>query len=304
MSQSPNSRFVAKVMLRQSISSVRLVIALFTIGSAAIKLVYNNFLPGLKDLDTLRWTIIGLGCVFFVTTFIPNKRGLIVTYFSFFLYLLTLLYVIAFVAINQFNPNAVTILILVVGASTIVFNNLLYYGFQAAIIAMASLFVFLSYDLNNDNLIALVNLMIALGTFGIVVAVRLRLVSSVQTSYSNLEKLNVLSVVANKAGEIVFVSPSAEHVLGYRPDELLRDGWWQLGNLQEAWIDRNYIFNYPNIMPKEIETMETTFTTKAGQPISLSWANSILPNGNYLGLALDITKYKRQNSTVDHLISK
>lgn len=286
------SPFVNKVLLRQSIGSVRLVIALFTVTAIVTKLLYNSFLPDLNDLDELRWTIIVLGGIFFATTYIRYKRGIVVTYFSLFLYLLTLLYVIAFVAINRFDPNAIIILILVVGASTIIMNSLLYYGVQCVVIILVSLFAYTNNHLVAGSFIAFLNLMLALAVFAIVLTVRLKLISGIKESHSNLEKLNVLSIVADKTGQIVFVSPSVKGLLGYEPNELVKDGWWNIENLQEGWINREYILNYPNIVPKEIVSIETKVSNKEGQTVWLNWANSMLPNGNYMGVALDITKYK------------
>ena len=292
MNQESSSPFVTKVLLRQSIGSVRLVIALFTVGATVTKLLYNKFLPNLADLDEARWSIIALGCIFFVVTFIRYKRAVVVTYFSFFLYLITLIYVITFVLINQFDPNAVTILILVVGASTIIISSLFYYGMQCLVIMVSSLYVYLSFTMSVENLAAFLNLIFSLGVFGIVLAVRLKLISSIKNSHDNLEKLNVLSIVANKSGEIVFVSPSVQRLLGYDPSELVKEGWWSAHNLREGWINRDYILNYPNIFPKEIASMETSISDKDGKTVWLNWANSMLPNGNYMGVALDITKYK------------
>jgi len=287
-----SSPFVTKVLLRQSIASVRLVIALFTVAAIVTKLLYDYFLPQLSDLNEVRWTIIGLGSLFLVSTYFRYKRGIIVYYFSLFLYLSTLLYVIAFVLINQFDPNAVIILILVLGASSVIFNSLTYYGAQCGIVVLASIFAFAHSDLGNENLIAFLNLLIAMGVFGIVITVRLKLISSVASSHSMLEKLNVLSIVANQAGEIVFISPSVQNLLGYTPKELVMDGWWNSQSLNEGWINRDYILNYPNILPKEIVSMETSVLSKDGKKVWFSWANSMLPNGNYVGVALDITKYK------------
>jgi PAS domain S-box-containing protein len=292
MHHEPNSAFVKKVLLRQSLGSIRLVIALFTVTAAITKLLYDRILPELNDLDVVRWTIIGLGCLFFVSTFFRYKRSAVVAYFYLLLYLSTLLYVIAFVLINRFNPNAVTILILVVGASSIIINSLLYYGVQSCIIILASVFAYSSSNLGNENMIAFLNLMLALGVFAIVIIVRLKLISSVKNSYANLEKLNVLSIVANKSGEIVFVSPSVRNLLGYDPKELMKDGWWNLQHVREGWISKDYILNYPNILPKEIMSMETSLSNKEGNKVWFSWVNSLLPNGNYVGVALDITKYK------------
>ncbi len=292
MLQETKNPFVSKVLLRQSIGSVRLVIALFTVTAAITKLLYDRFLPDLKDLDGIRWAIIALGCIFFTITFFRSKRGIIIAWFSFFLYMCTLFYVIAFVVINKFDPNAVTILILVVGASSIIINSLFYYGIQCFIILLAAQVAYAGFDLGSENLIAFFNLMLALGVFGIVITVRLKLLSGIKHSHAHLEKLNVMSIVANKAGEIVFVSPSVHSVLGYQPGELIKDGWWRSQNLREGWISRDYILNYPNILPKEIESMETSIINREGKKLWFNWANSMLPNGNYMGIALDITRYK------------
>jgi PAS domain S-box-containing protein len=292
MNKEPGSPFVSKVLLRQSITSVRLVIALFTITAAVTKLLYDRFLPALTDFNAIRWSIIGLGALCFLCTYIGVKRGKIVTYFSLFLYVCTLLYVIAFVLVNRFNPQAVTILILVLGASSVIVNSLFYYGVQSVIILLASVTAYSAIPIGDENFISFLNLMIAIGVFGIVITVRLQLISRVKSSHANLEKLNVLSIVANKRGEIVFVSPSVHSLLGYKPKELVREGWWRIENLKEGWINREYILNYPNILPKEIMSMETSLVSRDGKKVWLSWANSMSPNGHYMGVALDITRYK------------
>ena len=291
MNQEPNSPFVTKVLLRQSIGSVRLVIALFTVTSAITKLLYDRFLPGLSDWSAIRWTIIGLGALLFILTYFRFKRRIVIYYFSFFLYLSTLLYVIAFVVMNRFDPNAVILLILVFGASSVIINSLFYYGVQSVITMLACAGAYASIDLPNTNLIGFLNILLGLGVFGIVMTIRLKLISSVKNSYSNLEKLNVLSIVANRSGEIVFVSPSVKNLLGYAPNELMKDGWWESKNLREGWISREYMLNYP-IIPKEIMSMETSLIHKDGKKVWFNWVNSMLPNGNYMGVALDITKYK------------
>lgn len=292
MNQEPTSPFVTKVLLRQSIDSVRLVIALFTVSAAVTKLLYDRFLPELTDLNGIRWTIIALGTLLFIATYFPFKRRIFVSYFSLFLYVSTLLYGIAFVLINRFDPNSVIVLILVLGASSVIINSLLYYGIQGGIIVLACIFSYSNLDLGNENLIAFLNLIIAIGVFGIVMTIRLKLISSIKDSYSNLERLNVLSIVANKDGQIIFVSPSARNLLGYHPRDLMKDGWWKTSNLRDGWISQEYILNYPNFLPKEIMSMETSVLNKEGKKVWFNWANSMLPNGSYVGVALDITKYK------------
>jgi PAS domain S-box-containing protein len=292
MEQKPNDKVISQIILGQSIGSVRIVIALFTLCATLMKLLYDKYLPNLIDFDELRWTIIALGVVFFFITFFKFKSVRFVSYISFFLYLLTLIYVVSFVIVNHFDPGVVTILILIIGASTVIINSLTYYGVQAGLIVVVSLVAFEANTISLENTIAFFNLLLAIGVFAIVTIVRLKLISSVKHSHANLEKLQVLSIVANKNGEIVFVSPSVRALLGYEPKELIKDGWWQSGNLSKGWISHEHIMEYPNMIPRELISMECSITTKDGSTKWLNWANSVLPNGNYMGIALDITKYK------------
>jgi PAS domain S-box-containing protein len=254
--------------------------------------LYDQFLPELRDFDQIRWTIIGLGIVLFASTFVRFKRRITVPVFSLLLYLATLLYVIAYVAVNQFDPYAIIILLLVYGVSSVVINSLFYYGLQCIITVVAFGISYLSLGLENGNIIGFLDILIAMGVFGVVMTVRLKLITDIQSSHASLEKLNVLSVVANKSGGIVFVSHSIKSLLGYTPNELLREGWWS-SDLREAWISRDYIVNYPNIVPKEISSIERVAIGKDGEKVWLNWENSILPNGNYMGVAFNITKYKK-----------
>jgi PAS domain S-box-containing protein len=292
MSQEPASSFVTRVLLRQSIASFRLVIALFTVASAVTKVLYDRFLPELRDFDEVRWTIIGLGIVLFTLTFVRSGRRIIVPVFSLGLYLATLLYVVAYVTINQFDPYSVIILLLVYGASSVVINSLPYYGLQCVITGLICGASYLSMGLESGNIVGFLNILIAMGVFGVVMTVRLKLIKDIRSSHASLEKLNVLSIVANKSGRIVFVSPSIKSLLGYNPNELLRNGWWSSG-LRDGWISRDYIVNYPNIVPKEITSIEKVLLTRDGQKVWLNWENSILPNGNYMGVGFNITRYKQ-----------
>ncbi|MEO5645252.1 MAG: SpoIIE family protein phosphatase [Bacteroidia bacterium] len=43
-----------------------------------------------------------------------------------------------------------------------------------------------------------------------------------------LERINSLIVVVNSEGKIEYVSPSAKRILGFEPDDLLGEGWWNL----------------------------------------------------------------------------
>ncbi|MCU0420519.1 MAG: hypothetical protein MUC38_12775 [Cyclobacteriaceae bacterium] len=62
-------KVISQIILDQSAGSVRIVIALFVLGATGTKLLYDHYLPDLVDFDAVRWGIIALGCLFFVSTF-------------------------------------------------------------------------------------------------------------------------------------------------------------------------------------------------------------------------------------------
>ena len=47
-----------------------------------------------------------------------------------------------------------------------------------------------------------------------------------QLSELILEKLNTLVVVVNEQGAVDYVNSSAAQILGYAPEQLLGDAWW------------------------------------------------------------------------------
>ena len=47
-------------------------------------------------------------------------------------------------------------------------------------------------------------------------------------THTVLERINSLIVVVNAEGKIEYVSPSAKRILGFEPEQLLGEGWWNL----------------------------------------------------------------------------
>src|ERR1700721_3138609 len=43
-----------------------------------------------------------------------------------------------------------------------------------------------------------------------------------------LEKINSLIVVINSSGKVEYVSPSAKRILGFDPESLMGEGWYNL----------------------------------------------------------------------------
>ena len=58
----------------------------------------------------------------------------------------------------------------------------------------------------------------------------------------------------------------------------------------EGWIIRSIFELYTFFRGNDIQ--ETSLLSKEGKKVWFSWVNSIMPNGNYVGVGLDVTRYK------------
>ncbi len=280
--------------LGQSVNLVRLIAAIFVIGSCTLQLIYNIYLPDFKDPQVSRWSLNIIVTLFFISTFfVKYKSHKQLDYISMTLYAIIQAYTVFLTIINHFDPFSVTLLILVMGGGTVIITNSLFYWAQAGVILFLVVIQFFLLEFSGVMMIGLFNIIISIGIFGAVLFIRHRMMREVSFSNSLLKKVQLFSVIANPAGQIVFVSPSIKGILGYETKELLKDGWWENENLSASWIEKEYILNYPGVIHPEIKTKESSTRNSEGNIVWLSWTNSILPDGNYLGVAFDVTKYRR-----------
>ena len=63
----------------------------------------------------------------------------------------------------------------------------------------------------------------------------------IQLSNEIITKASALILVTNSTGGIDYASPSFHHVLGYKPEDLLQDGWWKIikSDVVERLKERN-----------------------------------------------------------------
>jgi PAS domain S-box-containing protein len=293
MEKENKKKIISSLILGQSLNSVRLLAALFVVSSSVLRLIYDRYLPGFIDPFEVRWGLNAIVGLFLVSTFVIKYRSPVqLSYIALTLYLLVFSYTVFLTLTNQFHPFAVTILILVLGGGTVIINSVLFYSVQSGLIVLITSYQFIDKGFTEEMIIALFNILIAIGVFGTALFVRLTLMAEVRFSNSLLDKIHLFSIVAKPSGEIDFVSPSVKTLLGYEAKGLLKEGWWENKNLSRCWIEKEYILNYPEIIPAAIKSMECSVTTGDGRLVWLSWTNSILPNGNYIGVATDISKYK------------
>lgn len=111
-----------------------------------------------------------------------------------------------------------------------------------------------------------------------------------------LEKLNSLIVVVNPAGDVEYVSPSAKRILGFEPEQLVGEGWWNL--TRDNVEDRQSIKALTLQQMKQEALLETApqerlLRTANGSERWILWNTSKGPDNTLVGIGHDITDRKK-----------
>ncbi|OFY96632.1 MAG: hypothetical protein A3K10_11200 [Bacteroidetes bacterium RIFCSPLOWO2_12_FULL_31_6] len=111
-----------------------------------------------------------------------------------------------------------------------------------------------------------------------------------------LEKLNSLIVVVNQTGNVEYVSPSAKRILGFEPEQLLGEGWWNL--TRENIDERADIKSLALQQLKQESLLETVpyerlLKTATGGDRWILWNTSKGPLNTLVGIGHDITDRKK-----------
>lgn len=111
-----------------------------------------------------------------------------------------------------------------------------------------------------------------------------------------LEQLNSLIVVVNRQGKVEYVSPSAKRILGFEPEQLMGEGWWNLTRDDEH--ERNDIRSLALRQLKQESQLagipyERLLKTANGADRWILWNTSKGPMNTLVGIGHDITDRKK-----------
>lgn len=109
-----------------------------------------------------------------------------------------------------------------------------------------------------------------------------------------LDKLNTLIVVLNQNGSIEYVSKSAQQLLGYNPQDLLGNNWWEVTRFSkpEGEQVKSKILNIFRHKTFSTQTFEHELKTAAGGHKWVRWNISYLNETQLIGIGYDITDNK------------
>jgi len=109
-----------------------------------------------------------------------------------------------------------------------------------------------------------------------------------------LDKLNTLIVVLTTDGRIDYVSRSAQQLLGYHPQDLLGNNWWQMTRSSKPEGDsvKRKILQALNMQQDSTQTFEHELRTAAGGRKWVRWNVSYLNEDQLIGVGYDVTDKK------------
>ena len=130
---------------------------------------------------------------------------------------------------------------------------------------------------------------------------RKRADESLRLSSEILQRVKPLVLVSDKEAQITYASPSVKTVLGYEPQEMLGDGWWQHSSFdpEEGKREKSYIRDLA--VPETVvpgEPYERRVKDKAGKLHWILWQDVKGPDDLVIGVGHDITERKEAEKSL------
>lgn len=121
-----------------------------------------------------------------------------------------------------------------------------------------------------------------------------------------LHNLNTLLVVVNPNGEVNYVSPSVQRLLGFNSAELLGDGWWKLprASEEESILVKNQILSVIQKPGAVFPIVEREMFSSKGDKKFIVWNMCPSDDGGLVGIGYDVTERKRAELLLDEKVKE
>ncbi|GAB4207367.1 MAG: hypothetical protein Fur0023_18130 [Bacteroidia bacterium] len=118
-----------------------------------------------------------------------------------------------------------------------------------------------------------------------------------------LEKTNLLVVVINQYGNVEYISPAAERLIGYSASELYGDGWWRkTRSLEEAERVKRKLMQLFSYNSDSVNVYEHELICKNGNKKWIRWEINKISDDELIGIGQDITDRKQFEASLKEQI--
>ena len=119
--------------------------------------------------------------------------------------------------------------------------------------------------------------------------------------FSNLllNEVNLIVVSSNSVGKITYVSPASEKIIGYKPETLHGDNWWDLTyfNKEEAQEFKKKVCEIAKGKTKlSLKPYARKIKCKDGSLKWIEWYDTVGGNNSFISVGLDISYWKRKEA--------
>ena len=283
-----NVSLIERTSVRQSLRVYRII--LFFGGIAYPTILYIN---ALLD-DRIRMSDVppafGIGLLFLMIGLLSFRSKTVANYIGQLVILAFIICIGHLLIINYFDklvPSHVIALIVVTSFASIVFHT--YRGIIIFSLLLVAFSVWISLNIDDPYFLPtqfIISIVAALLLSILIISIRLNLFSRLANSDSILQNIDSLVLVANKNGDIQFVSGSITKLLGYEKEEVMGKGWWDIRGPEEKQkhLSRNQEKSAVNR-----NQYVTQVIHKDGELRHFRWIETVLSNGNVAGVGHDIT---------------
>ncbi|WP_372766173.1 PAS domain S-box protein [Lutibacter sp.] len=111
-----------------------------------------------------------------------------------------------------------------------------------------------------------------------------------------LNKVNLIIISCDENGQVTYVSPAAENIIGYKVDSLLGERWWDLTffSKEEGQFSKNRIFEIVSGKTKvNPKPYDRKLLCKDGSLKWIEWRDSFGVNNIFVSVGVDITEWKK-----------
>lgn len=121
-------------------------------------------------------------------------------------------------------------------------------------------------------------------------------VEDLRLSDAILQRADVLVLVADETGDIVFANAAVQRVLGYTSESALGAGWWRISGLNDddAQVERARMGRVARgEEPIDTAPYEKTARHRDGSERRILWKDSPGPGKTVIGMGNDVTELRR-----------
>lgn len=112
-----------------------------------------------------------------------------------------------------------------------------------------------------------------------------------------LNDMNLIAVVTDSIGQLIYVSPATEKLLGFSEAELIRKGWWQktyLSKDESAGFKKKVKQTIQGEIPLKEKPYDRQIVCKDGTVKWIEWRDSLGEGNTYISVGVDITEWKKE----------